>query len=623
MDMAFGNMGKVLEVDLATGSAQEIELPEEIYRDYIGGTGLAARLLFERGNLEAGPLDPDNLLIFATGPLTGIGFSGSSRLSVGARSPLTGIWGQASCGGNFGPELKRCGYDAVILKGKAESPVFLLLGEGSADLLPAEDLWGMDIYETTDVLKERYGKGAKVLAIGPAGENLIPFASITNDYGHHFGRAGMGTVMGSKNLKAIVAEGNLKPTYADPEKVKAMQEEHREMIKDNIFCGALSAFGTGANMEAKMFEGDVPTRNWGRGLWEEGAEKLSGIALADNFVVDHASCRGCAVRCKPVVEVKEGPYAMARPGPGPEYETQAAFGTMIMNDNLAALCKINDFCNRAGMDTITLGATFAWAMDCFEAGILKPEDYEGMKLEWGDVDTVIELLPSIVARQGKLAALLAKGSRAAAAEVGNGADAYLTDSKGLEAPMHDPRCNWGDGLAYAVSIRGACHVSNLTFLLEWGAIEYPEIGLDKNYMPQSAEHKAEAAALTADLGCIMNSACWCEFPGTAYSVTQWSELFNAVAGYGWDVDKMMEAGARVWFLQRCLGHIWGATGADDRLGQRIMTPVEDGGIAGSVPDMETMLREFYEYRGMTPDGMPTRETLEKYGLGDVADRMNL
>ena len=620
--MAFGNMGKVLEVDLSDGSTQEIELPEETYRDFIGGAGLAAKLLYDRGNLEAGALDPDNLLIFATGPLTGIGFSGSSRLSVGARSPLTGIWGQASCGGNFGPELKRCGYDAVILKGKAEGPVFLLLGEGTADLLPADDLWGMDIYETTDALKERYGKGAKVLAIGPAAENLIPFASITNDYGHHFGRAGMGTVMGSKNLKAVVAEGGLKPEYADPEKVKAMQEEHREMIKDNIFCGALSAFGTGANMEAKMFEGDVPTRNWGRGLWEEGAEKLSGIALADNFIVDHASCRGCAVRCKPVVEVKEGPYAMARPGPGPEYETQAAFGTMIMNDNLAALCKINDFCNRAGMDTITLGATFAWAMDCFEAGILKPEDYEGIRLEWGDVDTVIELLPSVVARQGKLAALLAKGSRAAA-EVGGGADAYLADSKGLEAPMHDPRCDWGDGLAYAVSIRGACHVSNLTFLLEWGAIEYPEIGLDKNYPKFSTENRAEAVAKTADLGCIMNSACWCEFPGTAYSVTQWAELFSAVAGYGWDVEKMMEAGARVWFLQRCLGHIWGATGADDRIGQRIMTPVEDGGIAGSVPDMDTMLRDFYEYRGMTPDGMPTRETLERYGLGYVADRLKL
>jgi aldehyde:ferredoxin oxidoreductase len=620
--VVYGNMGKTLEVDLTSGTTSEIELDEAVYRDYIGGTGLAAKLLFDRGNLDAGALDPDNLLIFATGPLTGIGFSGSSRLSVGSRSPLTGIWGQASCGGNFGPELKRCGYDAVIFKGKAEGPVFLLLGSDSADILPADDLWGMDAYETTDILKERYGKQGKVLAIGPACENLIPYGAIVNDYGHIFGRSGMGTVMGSKNLKAIVAQGDNKPEYADPGKVKAMQEEHREQVKENILCGALSAFGTGANMEAKMFEGDVPTRNWGQGLWEEGAEKLSGIAMADNFVVDHESCRGCAVRCKPVVEVKEGPYAMPT-GPGPEYETQGAFGTLLMNDDLAAVCKINDFCNRAGMDTITCGSTFAWAMDCFEQGILKAEDYDGVKLEWGDIDTVIELLPSIVAKEGKLAQLLAKGSRAAAEEVGNGAEAFLSDSKGLEAPMHDPRCNWGDGLAYAVSIRGACHVSNLTYLLEWGAFEYPEIGLDKNYQNQSAEFKAEAAALTADIGCIMNSACWCEFPGTTFTVTQWAELFNAVSGYGWDVDKLMEAGARVWFLQRCLGHIWGATGVDDRIGEKIMTPVEDGGIAGSVPDMSTMLSEFYEYRGMKPDGLPARETLEKYGLGDVADRMDI
>jgi len=613
-------MGKALEVDLTSGTTSEFEIDEATYRDFIGGTGLAAKLLLDRGDLDAEPLDPANVLIFATGPLTGIGFSGSSRLSVGARSPQTWIWGQASCGGNFGPELKRCGYDAIVFKGKAEEPVFLLLGEDSADLLPADDLWGMDTYEATDVLKERYGKGGKVLAIGPASENLIPFGAIINDYGHIFGRAGMGTVMGSKNLKAIVAEGSKKPEYKDPEKVKAMQEEHREMIKDNILCGAMSAFGTGANMEAKMFEGDVPTRNWGQGIWEEGGEKLSGIALADSFIVDHASCRGCAVRCKPVVEVKDGPYAIPQ-GPGPEYETQAAFGTMLMNSDLGAVCKANDFCNRAGMDTITMGATFAWAMDCFEAGILKPEDYDGIKLEWGDMKTVIELLPSIVAKEGKLAQLLAKGSRAAAEEVGG--EAYLADAKGLEAPMHDPRCNWGDGLAYAVSIRGACHVSNMTFLLEWGAIEYPEIGLDKNYQNQSAEFKAEAAALTADIGCILNSACWCEFPGTAYTLTQWAELFSAAAGYDWDVEKMMEAGARVWFLQRCLGHIWGATGADDRIGQRIMTPVDDGGIAGSVPDMETMLREFYEFREMTPDGMPTRATLEKYGLGDIADKLNL
>ncbi len=619
--MAYGNMGKVLEVDLTSGGMTDLQLPDEIYRKYIGGTGLAARLLFERGNLEAEPLDPDNLLIFATGPLTGIGMSGSSRLSVGARSPQTGIWGQASCGGNFGPELKRCGYDGIIFKGRSVDPVYLLLEEGKASLEPAGELWGHDTYETTDILKEKHGKQHKILAIGPAGENLIVYGAILNDKGHIFGRSGMGTVMGSKNLKAIAAEGSLKTEYADPDKVKEMADQHRDMVKESIYCGALSAFGTGANMEAKMYEGDVPCRNWGQGIWEEGGEKLSGIALADNFVTDHVSCRGCAVKCKPVVEVKEGPYAMPE-GPGPEYETQAAFGTLLMNPDLAAVCRINDFCNRAGMDTITCGSTFAWAMDCYEAGILKSQDYDGIKLAWGDIDTVIELLPSIVAKSGKLAKLLAKGSRAASDEIGGGSDRFLSDSKGLEAAMHDPRCNWGDGAAYAISIRGACHVSNMTFLLEWGAFEYPEIGLDKNYQPQSAQWKGEAVALTADIGCMFNSACWCEFPGIVFTLPQWAELFNAAAAYDYDVEGLMEASARVWYLQRCLGHIWGATAADDRIGQRIMTAVEDGGNAGSVPDMVTMLKEVYEFRGLGADGRPSREVLEKYGLADVADRLN-
>jgi len=611
-------MGKVLEVDLATGETQDIELDEAIYRDYIGGAGLAAKLLYDRGDLEAEPLDPGNLLIFATGPLTGIGFSGSSRLSVGSRSPLTGIWGQASCGGNFGPELKRCGYDALIFKGKAEEPVFLLLGEDSADLLPAEDLWGMETYETTDVLKDRYGNNYKVLAIGPASENLVPYGSIVNDKAHVFGRAGMGTVMGSKNLKAIVAQGSKKMELKDPDKVKEMAKTYNKGVDTGGMARALRSFGTAGNMESKMIEGDVPTRNWGQGLWEEGGENLSGIAMDEEVIVGHGNCRGCGVKCKPVVEVPEGPYAMG-PGAGPEYETLAAFGTMLMNSNLESVCKINDYCNRVGMDTITCGATFAWAMDCYEAGILRPEDCDGIKLEWGDIDTVIELLPNIVAKEGKLGQLLAKGSRAAAEEVGGGADAYLTDSKGLEAPMHDPRLDWGDGLAYAVSIRGACHVSNMTYMMEWGTVRHADIGLDKHFHRMSTEHRAEGVAKTADLGCVMNSACWCEFPSVIFNVTQFKDLFNAVAGYDWELEDLMDAGARVWFLQRCLGHIWGATAEDDRIGQRIMTPTEDGSIAGIVPDMDTMLREFYEYRGLGDDGKPTPETLEGLGLGYLAD----
>jgi aldehyde:ferredoxin oxidoreductase len=618
-----GNTGKVLEVDLASGQVEELELDEDIYKQYIGGSGLAAKLLFDRGNLDAEPLDPDALLIFATGPMAGTGMYGTSRLSVGARSPLTRIWGQASCGGNFGPELKRCGYDAIIFKGKAAEPVYLLLGNESAELISASDLWGKDTYETTDTLKEKYSKQHKVVAVGPASENGVPFGSIANDYGHHFGRAGMGTVMASKNLKAIAAKGDKKTECADPEGFKNFwQNTIRPQMDENIFCSAIKAFGTAANMELKMIEGDVPTKNWSVGSWMEGPTTLSGIAMADTILTRNDTCRGCGVRCKRIVKIESGPYQIEE-GPGPEYETIGCFGTMLMNPSLEAVAKANDICNRLGMDTMTCGSTFAWAMDCFEAGILKPEDYEGVKLEWGDIDTVIDLLPKVAAKEGKLAQLIAKGSRKASEEIGDGSDRFLTDSKGLEAAMHDPRCNWGDGLAYAVSVRGACHVSNMTFLWEWGAIEYPEVGLDMLFQPMSAEHKAFGTAVTTDMGCICNSACWCEFPATSLTLPQWIEAFNKVAGYGYDIDTMMATGTRIWLLQRCLGHIWGATGEDDRIGQRIMTPVEDGMIAGSVPDMETMLKEFYELRGLSDDGRPTSETLEKYGLGYLADKLAL
>ncbi|MHB8894467.1 MAG: aldehyde ferredoxin oxidoreductase family protein [Candidatus Geothermincolia bacterium] len=613
-----GNTGKVMKVDLTAGTTDAIEVEEDTYRQYVGGAGLAAALMMEMGDLDADPLDPRALLVFATGPMAATGMYGTSRFSAGARSPLTGIWGQSSCGGTFGPELKKCGYDAVVLVGRAAEPVYMLITEEGVGLLPAAQLWGKDTYETTDFLKEKHGRRYKVLAIGPAAENGVPFGSITNDYAHHFGRAGMGTVMGSKNVKAIVAKGDRAPEYADPEGFRELwQDTIRPQVEESIFCRSLQAFGTAANMEMKVMQGDVPIRNWSRGTWMEAPETLSGIAMADTIRTDTKSCRGCVVKCKPVVKVAEGPYQVNE-GPGPEYETIAAFGTMLMNKNLPAVAAANELCNRLGMDTMTCGSTIAWAMDCYEAGLLKPENYEGVELEWGEMGTVLDLIPRIAARVGKLGGLLALGSRAAAAEIGGGSERFLTDSKGLEAPMHDPRCNWGDGLAYAVSVRGACHVSNLMFLLEWGAIEYPELGLDMILKEQATEHKAFGAAVTSDMGAICNSACWCEFPATALTLPNWVDAFNTVAGYGYDIGSMMEAGARIWHLQRCLGFAWGATGADDRLGERLMTPTEDGMIAGSVPDMETMLREFYELRGLETDGRPTRETLTKYGLDSLA-----
>ncbi len=619
----YGNMGKVLEVDLSTGQITDLELDKEIYQQFIGGTGLAAKLIYDRGNLDAEPLDPEALLVFATGPCTGINFSGTSRFSVCARSPQTGIWGQASCGGDWGPELKMCGYDGIILKGKADKPVYLLLGDDSAELVDAADLWGKDTYETDDLLKEKHGKQIKVVCIGPASENGVLYGSIANDKGHHAGRSGMGTVMGSKNLKAIAAKGSKKIEFKDEERVKELRKEHREMVDDNLLCQALGPMGTSANLEAKMFEGDVPCKNWSSGWFEEGAQ-LGGVYWIDDPRTGRDTCRGCQVRCKPVVTVADGPYAIGE-APGPEYETIGTFGTMILNPDFNSICKANDLCNRLGVDSITAGATIAWAMECFEEGVLKPEDYDGMKFSWGDIDTVLEFLPKLAAMDGKLAELVALGSRKASEKIGQGTDQWLSDSKGLEAPMHDPRCNWGDAVAYAFSVRGACHVSNMEMWLEWGAAEKPEIGLDKNYQGMSAEWKGEAAVKATYLGHVYNSACWCEFSGIPLGIQQWCNIFNAVADYDYDIDKFMLAGGRTWHLQRALGTFWGATAAEDKVGARIMTPLTDAMMSNdSVPDMETMVREFCEEAGLRADDhLPTRETLDQYDLGYLADKLGV
>jgi len=616
----YGNMGKILEVDLTSGEMEELELEEKVYRDYIGGSAMAARLLYERGDLEAEPLDPEALLIFMAGPLTGIGMSGSSRFAAAARSPLTGHYGDASCGGNFGPELKRCGFDGIILKGRSEKPVYLLLDEGGASLVEAEDLWGKEVYEATDILKDKHGKNAKVITVGPASENGVRFGSIHNDYGHAFGRAGMGTVMACKNLKAVVAQGKQKIDFKDEEAFKEVRKAFREAIDESITMQAMGALGTAANMEAMMLQGDVPTKNWSIGEWEEGGAALTGATLAETILTDTATCRGCAVGCKRVVKVDEEPYKVPE-GPGPEYETLTAYGTLCYNNNLAAVAKANELSNRLGVDTITCGSTIAWAIESFEKGALTIEDTDGLELNWGDPGLVIELVERIARKEGKLGELLSLGSAAAAEKIGKGSEQWLTTTKGLEAPMHDPRAFHGLGAAYAISPRGACHVSNLMLFVEWGSIYFPEVGIDKDYEPMSAEDKAEAVVWSADWGVLHNSACWCEFPGLEMQTQWWVDLFNHVAGYDYDLDSMLECCSRGWFIKRCLQHIWGVTGEDDKLGPRIMEPLSDGMTEDSVPDMERMMKEIYELRGLGEDGKPTRETLEKYGLEELAEKI--
>jgi aldehyde:ferredoxin oxidoreductase len=619
-----GNTGKIVNVDLGKGSIETELLPEEYYTKYIGGSGLAAKLFWERGDFSADPLSPEAMLIFMNGPFAGIKLSGASRNSVAGRSPLTGSWGDSSCGGYFAPELRYAGYDGIILKGRAGKPSMLLIEDDKISILPALEYWGKGTEEVNKSLKDKYGKNYRTLVIGPAGENLVKYSIILNEGHHAFGRAGFGAVMGSKNLKAIVVKASSKNmNLADPEKFEELRAELNPKIKDALASDVMRENGTAANLEGGMVSGDVPIRNFTSNYSEEMGQELNGGVLTEKYLTKRRACAYCSIACKRVVEVKEGPFAVPE-GPGPEYETITALGSLIGSMDLAAACKAGRICNDLGIDTISAGGTIAWAMEAFEKGDITEKDTDGIKLLWGDMDTVIDkVLPGIAGRRGSLGGLLADGSLAAAVKIGKNAIKYTVHSKGLEVPMHDPRGGGhGMALAYAVSPRGACHVASPMLFMEMGACFYPEIGFEYELEPKTDENKAESVVIAVALGALENSACFCQFADREVTIPEWVGLFNSVAGYNWDAQEMMNAGTRVFFLKRLINYLFGRTAKDDALTERILEPARDGEPEGIVMNFDGMKKRFYELMEMdSVKGIPGMKRLEEYGMGAEGKRI--
>ena len=619
-----GNTGKIIEVDLDSGRTSVTKLPEEYYSNYIGGSGLAAKVFWERGIFYADPLSPEAMLIFMNGPFAGLRLSGASRNCVAGRSPLTGNWGDSSCGGYFAPELRYAGYDGIVITGKAEKPSMLLIEDDKIDVLDAAEYWGKGMEDVNRSLKEKFGKAYRTLVIGQAGENLVKYANILNEGHNAFGRAGFGAVMGSKNLKAIVVKATSREMeLADPEKYEALRKELNPQIHEALTSTILHESGTAANLEGGAFIGDVPIKNWSsNSFWEEMAGALAGGTLSEKYLVKRTSCAFCSIGCKRIVEVKEGPFAVPE-GPGPEYETIVSFGSLMGAMDLAATCKAGRVCNDLGMDTISTGSTIAWAMEAFEKGALTREDIDGIELRWGDMETVINtVLPKIAKRQGKLGKLLAEGSVSAAGKVGKDSIKYTAHSKGLEVPMHDPRgCGHGMALAYAMSPRGGCHVAFPMLFVEAGACYYPEIGFEYELEPMTDREKPEAAVTAVELGSIENSACYCQFADREITIPQWVDLFNTVAGYGWDKKEMMRAGRRVFYLKRLINYLYGLTAKDDDLTPRMLRPAKDGEPEGIEMNFKGMKDKFYRLIQMDPEkGVPDREILEEYGMSEEAKR---
>ena len=618
-----GYAGRLLAVDLTTGAVRVEPLDRAWARAHIGGLGFGTRLYLDliRDRPPADPLDPANPFLIMTGPLTGMRLHAVARWTVASRSPLTGSWGDANVGGFFGAQLKAAGYDGLILTGTAPAPVYLHLEDDRVELRDARPYWGLDIYAATDALVADHrapsARAGEVLVIGPAGEKLAPIATITNRKGHTAGRGGLGAVWGSKNLKAVFVRGSRPLPAAHPDRLQALRQELEPLYRDSILIQTLRAVGTPAHFDVGALLGDVPIKNWQLTEWDR-LDEIGPSAYAEQILTGNHTCYACGVACKRQAEVTAGPFRSAR-GPGPEYETVAAFGPLCLNADLPSIARANELCNRYGLDTISCGATVAFAIDCFENGLITERDTGGLQLTWGNAAAIVTLVDRIGRLEG-FGALLAQGSARAAAAIGRGAEQLLTTVKGMEAPMHDPRAGHGYGLAYAVSPRGACHNASLQFYTESGSIYLPEfdaLGADLPEMDSAG--KAAANVVAQDYGMFFaHCAGFCLLGAAVLNAAQAVALVNHVTGFDYSLDEVCRLGRRTWFLKRGLANLLGARVADDRLPPRLLQPLPGGPTAGSVPDIDLMLREFYQLRGLDADGLPRRAVLEELDLADLA-----
>ncbi len=604
--------GRLLRVDLSSQRIQEEEIPSGWVEDFIGGSALAARMLWERLHPKVDPLGPENPLLFLTGPLTGTAGPAVGRFTVCACSPATGLWGESNCGGFWGPELRFAGYDALWIEGRALEPVYLWIHDGRVEIRPAAHLWSRDPYAVQAAIRQEVGDPlARVAAIGVAGENRVPFALILCDHGRVAGRTGMGAVMGSKNLKAIAVRGNRPLPLARPEAFGALRSQANRALREDNLTRVFRETGTAGAAEYFELLGSMPKRYYGQGTWE-GASKVSGAAMAETILSGVSACHACVIACGRVVTIPEGPYARTK-AKGPEYETIAAFGSNLLNDDLALITHLGDLCDRYGLDSISMGNVLGLAYLLFERGVLTERDTGGLALRWGDARPA-EILIAQTARREGFGVLLAQGARGLARAFG--AEDLAVEVKGLEVPYHDPRGVAGMALSYATSPRGACHNQSDFFMVELGQSD-EELGIP--YLDRhQCEGKARYVAIHQNWRTVCNSLVLCYFAHVAPSTAL--ALLNAAMGWDWDLGRMLEVGERAWQLKRALNHRLGATRADDRLPKRLLEPLGEGGAAGFVPDLETMLREYYEVRGWDPEtGRPRSETLRRLGLAFVAD----
>lgn len=604
-------MEAVLDIDLSTGGITTLKVDETLRRQFLGGSGLGAAMLLDMGVEGVDPLSPENPLIFMTGPVTASGLFNSDRFEVVTRSPLTGIFAEASAGGYWGGVFKRCGYDGLIIRGKASSPVYLALLDGRVEIKDAAGLWGQDTFRATERLIDEGGKGSRALVIGPAGEHCVPLACIIADgkHGRALGRCGVGAVMGSKLLKGIVVRGDTPVPVADKKIITEINRRMAPLIRENM--AGVSKYGTCGGLADSEALGNLPIRNWGQGSWPEGAEKLTGTTLADRRLTGTYKCGSCMIGCGRVVKARGGPDD-GREIAGPEYETLGLLGTNLMNDDLDTVIKANELCNRFGLDTISVGGVIGFAMEAWERGLIGPGDTGGLALEWGSGGAIVALIEMIADRKG-VGELLGRGVRAAAAELGGEAVEFAAEIKGLEPPAHDGRAKFTAAVGMATSNRGACHLSGFAHDFEEGAVleDLGSPALTDRFTPVG---KAENVFRMQNLMGILDSAVICKFAlFGGLTVNPIISAINAVTGWSLDRDAFFTLGERIFNVKRIYNNRLGIGRKDDTLPVRMLRKIRGGGTT-VIPPLYDMLNQYYDYRGWDEFGKPTPEKLVQLGL---------
>jgi aldehyde:ferredoxin oxidoreductase len=610
--MPCGYHGKILHINL-NDSTYKIEEPSEnFYRTYFGGGGLAAYYLLKDLKPDTDPLGPDNILVVALSVVTGAPLSGFSRYTIAAKSPLTGGFAETEAGGYFGPELKFSGYDAIVVKGKAPKPVYLWIKDGEVEIRNATAVWGLENADVLDKIRAEIGEPkARVASIGPAGERMVLVSNVMNECGHANGRTGMGAVMGSKNLKAIACRGDSKNLeFGDPDKVKELVSWHNKRIKEHQPSINFKKFGTAMFLTSLNSAGILPTKNFKEGVFE-GAEKI-GVSGLEKILKHAGTCYRCALGCKRVVEMQT-PYDINPRYGGPEYECLAGLGSLCGIDDINAVAKANEMCNRYGLDVIGTGAIIAFAMECFEENVLTARDNDGRKVLFGDAAGMLDLVDKINARHG-LGDILAQGVKRAAKNIGNGADRFAFTIKGQEIPMHDPRGKTGVGLSYALSPTGADHIEaphDGSYSGDGVNLVKP-LGILKPVDPTAIDAAKVRFFKLGQLSCSMNNMLGiCMFVAAPLLALKYEKIVEAVRAItGWETNlwEIMRAAERSEVMMRVFNNREGFGPEDDTLFRRLYEPMPDGpskGLCINEEDLKKAIQIYYDMMGWDLAGKPT------------------